>query len=90
MTVQKIKTLSRRQISDMVNGDPDAIKAVEALFKLAGATTPEALDALTEDVNGVNAGLSSLTELVDFVSFMPASAPIMQPNEFTTEPLTWP
>lgn len=44
------KPLTRNQIAAFVGNDPEAIRAVERIFRVAGEQTPAQIDAVTADV----------------------------------------
>ena len=69
------KPLTRNQIARIVGSDPEAIKAFERLFTVAGQLTPADIETLTQ-----------LIELVQFDAGVAANrAEAYQPNSFTVD-----
>lgn len=60
------RPLNRVQLSKIAGGDPDAVRALERLFQVAGQLTPDVIAALQAVVNGQVAELSALRSEFDF------------------------
>ena len=57
------KPLTRNQIAAFVGNDPEAIRAVERLFRVAGQDTPDSLASLSGEVSGVASQADGATAL---------------------------
>lgn len=59
------KPPSRAQLAVIARNDPDAIRLLERLFSVAGQVTPDALEALRNEIDAVAAELNALGIEVD-------------------------
>ena len=88
------KLLTRNQIAAFVGNDPEAIRAIERLFRVAGELTPADIAALTQEVEGVSlaAGLaggqavqalSSLSRIAHALELLALAPPEQPPTNDT-------